>query len=213
MRFLARKVGFKIMISLWLSWHTGGWTAPGRVGQRSLRCHFVGRPLQRRRKLTTDPRGAVVVRMQRHADRCFAFWHRSLSEFSRPSMERSKRRIWNSKESFYKVPGNCYATRLARLDQTLSPQLVYQSWCLFARHVPVCPICCCPIWIICDWQIGIDLAWPKQYDAILLCSRDGTAWFPGRYSAIPQMPRIALSQVQEASWYTPLAPSTVRTHT
>ena len=129
--FLARKVAFKIMISLWLSWHTGGWTAPGRVRQRSLRCHFVGRPLQRRRKLTTDPRGAVVVRMQRHADRCFAFSHRSLSEFSRPSMERSKRRIRNSKESFYKVPGNCYATRLARLDQTLSPQLVYQSWCLF----------------------------------------------------------------------------------
>lgn len=140
--FLAQKVAFKIMISLWLSWHTGGWTAPGRVGQRSLRCHFVGRPLQRRRKLTTDPRGAVVVRMQRHADRCFAFSHRSLSEFSRPNMERSKRRIRNSKESFYKVPGNCYATRLARLDQTLSPQcpqLVYQSWCLFARHVPVWP--------------------------------------------------------------------------
>ena len=48
-------------------------------------------------------------------------------------------------------------------------------------------------------MIGIDLAWPTQYDAILLCSRDGTAWFPGRYSAIPQMLRIALSQVQEAS--------------
>ena len=49
------------LISLWLPWHTGGWTAPGHVGQRSLRCHFVGCPLQRRRKLTTDPRGAVVT--------------------------------------------------------------------------------------------------------------------------------------------------------
>ena len=84
----------------------------------------------------------------------FFFPHRSLSEFSRPSMERSKQRMRNSKESFYKVPGNCYATWLARLDLT---------FCWIRGQTLSLTICCCPGLSVIS-VIGIDLALYGRHD-------------------------------------------------